>query len=148
MPSPQESAIDHLNVPPRHSEASLTYVEHWPEYGPPAWASAGTSHRLSSPSTRCNVQVVSLGNWSVRISRRKSAGSGVGADVVGLGEGTAVVGASVGLGVGPGDGAAVVGACEGSGVVGMAVVGSAVGDGVGWADGMAVVGATEGDRVG
>ena len=47
------------------------------------------------------------------------------------GDGTAVVGAIVGLGVGRGDGAAVVGACEGSGVVGMAVVGSAVGDGVG-----------------
>ena len=128
MPSPQESAIDHLNVPPRHSEASWTYVEYEPEYGPPAM---DTSHRLSSPSTRSNVQVVSPGNWSVRISRRKSAGSGVGAAVVGPGEGTAVVGTSVGLGVGPGDGAAVVGACEGAGVVGMAVVGSAVGDGVG-----------------
>ena len=140
--------IDHLNVPPRHSEASVTCVEYWPEYGPPVDAPTGTSHRLSSPSTRSNVQVVSPGNWSVRISRRKSAGSGVGADVVGPGEGTAVVGASVGLGVGRGDGAAVVGACEGSGVVGMAVVGSAVGDGVGWADGMELVGSTVGEGVG
>ena len=142
MPSPQESAIDHLNVPPRHSEASWTYVEYEPEYGPPAM---DTSHRLSSPSTRCNVQLVSDGYISVRISRRKSAKSGVGAAVVGPGEGTGVVGASVGPGVGRGVGAAVVGACEGSGVVGMAVVGTAV---VGWADGMELVGSTVGEGVG
>ena len=84
----------------------------------------------------------------MRISRRKSAGSGVGADVVGPGEGTAVVGTRVGLGVGPGDGAAVVGAGDGSGVVGMAVVGAAEGEGVGWADGRAVVGEKVGPCVG
>ena len=145
MPSPQESAIDHLNVPPRHSEASLTCVEYWPEYGPPAWASPGTSHRLSSPSTRSNVQLVSDGYISVRISRRKSAKSGVGAAVVGPGEGTGVVGASVGPGVGRGVGTAVVGAGDGSGVVGAAVVGTAV---VGWADGMELVGSTVGEGVG